>query len=265
MRLGRFAALRGVATGTRAECRGAFGAIRPIRDHLVLSTSLEYEHEHMQPAASWLDLERWRRLATRPQRIPLGALERLMRWSARVPAVRRLRREAVAPLVRVHSASFDAPELRSWEARGWLRPGEAARLNAAAEPDGRPRIIFVATLGSWKVGRNALSSMWRHLEIPGVWVAGIVVSPLVRGCGVGTRLLEEVLRQAERLPGVEELWANIRSTNEASLGLFRSFGFEVVSKPDWEERIAEHYVKCGRAPGIRDVIVRRPLAKRRSP
>ncbi|MBN1771334.1 MAG: GNAT family N-acetyltransferase [Deltaproteobacteria bacterium] len=186
-------------------------------------------------------------------------LERLTRWSARVPRIRRLRSRAVEPLLRTHSASFDAPELHAWEARGWLDIGEAERLNAVAEPIGVPKMVFVVTLGRWRVGRAALSSMWHRLGIPGAWVGGLVVEPVVRGCGVGRRLLDDIVLTAGHLPGVTELWANVREDNQVSLRLFRSAGFGVVPHPDWERRIAEHYARYSRWPGRRDVILRRSV------
>lgn len=184
-------------------------------------------------------------------------LERLTRWSGRLPQIRSLRRRAIAPLIHVHSASFDAPELHAWEARGWLDVGEAGRFGAVAEPVGVPKMVFIATLGRWRVGRAGLSSMWHRLGIPGAWVGGLTVEAVVRGCGVGRRLLDEMIRTAERLPAVTELWANVREDNHVSLRLFRSAGFEVVRRPGWERLIAEHYAQYASRSGRRDLILRR--------
>lgn len=242
------------------RCTEPAGWMRAVR---VLNgdRSTTYAGRMMRDGNRWLDGERWRRLASNPRRVPVAILERINRWSGRIEAVRRARRRVMAPLLRVHSASYDAPELREWERRGWIGAGEACRLAAASAPReecGRA-VLFVVTLGPWKVGRAALSPMWRHLGIPGIWVGGMVVEPAVRGSGVGRRLLDEIVRVASRLPGVGEIWANVREDNQVSLRTFRSAGFGLVPRPDWEARIAEHYLRCGRRSGKRDLIVCRTI------
>lgn len=47
-----------------------------------------------------------------------------------------------------------------------------------------------------------------------------------RGCGLGTVLLQEVIRWAIANPVLEQLWLEVYAENEAGLQLYRSCGFE---------------------------------------
>ncbi len=56
---------------------------------------------------------------------------------------------------------------------------------------------------------------------------GMYVRQESRGQGVGKALLQEVITQANRLPGLEQLHLMVVTTNDAARSLYRSAGFEV--------------------------------------
>jgi ribosomal protein S18 acetylase RimI-like enzyme len=58
-------------------------------------------------------------------------------------------------------------------------------------------------------------------------VLGMYVQLESRGLGVGKALLQEVITQSHRLPGLEQLHLMVVTTNEAARALYRSMGFEV--------------------------------------
>jgi len=58
-------------------------------------------------------------------------------------------------------------------------------------------------------------------------VLGMYVQPESRGLGVGKALLQEVITQAQRLSGLEQLHLMVVTTNDAARSLYRSMGFEV--------------------------------------
>ncbi|MEI8082036.1 MAG: N-acetyltransferase [Actinomycetes bacterium] len=60
-------------------------------------------------------------------------------------------------------------------------------------------------------------------------VQTVVVSPDALGCGIGERLLVELLETGTRM-GCVLCHLEVRSDNEAAIALYRKYGFEVVSR-----------------------------------
>ena len=60
-------------------------------------------------------------------------------------------------------------------------------------------------------------------------VLSMYVQPESRGLGVGKALLQEVITQSHRLPGLEQLHLMVVTSNEAARALYRSMGFEVYA------------------------------------
>jgi ribosomal protein S18 acetylase RimI-like enzyme len=58
-------------------------------------------------------------------------------------------------------------------------------------------------------------------------ILSMYVQPESRGLGVGKALLQEVITQANRLSGLEQLHLMVVTTNEHARSLYRSAGFEV--------------------------------------
>ncbi len=60
-------------------------------------------------------------------------------------------------------------------------------------------------------------------------IADLAVHPAARRSGVGALLLTRAEEEAARC-GVRAMYLEVRASNEAALGLYRSRGFEVVSR-----------------------------------
>lgn len=60
-------------------------------------------------------------------------------------------------------------------------------------------------------------------------IADFAVHPAARRSGVGTLLLTRIEEEALRR-GVRSMYLEVRASNEAALGLYRSQGFEVVGR-----------------------------------
>jgi ribosomal protein S18 acetylase RimI-like enzyme len=58
-------------------------------------------------------------------------------------------------------------------------------------------------------------------------VLSMYVRPESRSLGIGKALLQEVIIQANHLPGLEQLHLMVVTTNEAARALYRSTGFEL--------------------------------------
>ena len=56
----------------------------------------------------------------------------------------------------------------------------------------------------------------------------IATAPVAQGRGLGRRLLDELVRRAER-SGAEALLLEVRADNEAAKRLYATSGFEVIS------------------------------------
>ncbi len=92
------------------------------------------------------------------------------------------------------------------------------------EPHRRP--IWVAEENGEVVGWLSLSDFYDGRPAYHATVeVGVYIEEGHRGKGIGRRLLEEAIRRAPEL-GIETFTAGIFAHNEASVGLFESFGFE---------------------------------------
>jgi len=67
-----------------------------------------------------------------------------------------------------------------------------------------------------------------HLDIDGdkVWL-GIVVKNDFRGKGLGTKIMEELIKQAKAL-NVKELSLTVDTNNDSAIGLYERFGFKLI-------------------------------------
>lgn len=88
-----------------------------------------------------------------------------------------------------------------------------------------------------------------YLLAPDSDVQTIAVSPRAQGQGVGRRLLDELIRRA-RGASCTQVILEVRSDNDAAIGMYERFGFEQISsRPNYY------------APGVDARIMRlRPLA-----
>ena len=59
------------------------------------------------------------------------------------------------------------------------------------------------------------------------YILSMYVRPESRGFGIGKALLQEVIIQAKRLSGLEQLLLSVVTTNDAARSLYRAMGFEV--------------------------------------
>jgi L-amino acid N-acyltransferase YncA len=110
------------------------------------------------------------------------------------------------------SATFETTPQASWEE--WCK----ARINACS---------LAARMGDCIVGWAALSPVSSRKVYAGVAEVSIYIQAEMRGKGVGSRLLEELIRISEA-NGIWTLQAGILSDNQASVALHLRHGFRVV-------------------------------------
>ena len=66
---------------------------------------------------------------------------------------------------------------------------------------------------------------YRKLAHKGV-IWGVYVTPMFRKRGVARRLLTEMIRQAESMPGLSQLNLGVNAANPAAIALYESVGFQ---------------------------------------
>ncbi len=100
---------------------------------------------------------------------------------------------------------------------------EQAQIRRFATQDNS--LLLVAEHGGQLVGNIDLTGsprmMMRHTGMIGMGMLGAW-----RGCGLGTVLLQEVIRWAIANPVLEQLWLEVYAENEAGLQLYHRRGFE---------------------------------------
>jgi ribosomal protein S18 acetylase RimI-like enzyme len=94
-----------------------------------------------------------------------------------------------------------------------LLPKEGAFYLGAFEPDLVGMVYFRRDEGIKNQHKAYILSMY--------------VRPESRGLGIGKALLQEVITQAKRLSGLEQLHLSVVTSNEAARSLYRAMGFEV--------------------------------------
>lgn len=58
-------------------------------------------------------------------------------------------------------------------------------------------------------------------------IVAMYVSPSTRGLGIGKALMNEVIKTAKELEGVEQVYLTVVTTNTSAKNLYTSFGFEI--------------------------------------
>jgi len=86
---------------------------------------------------------------------------------------------------------------------------------------------LVAILGEHIVGWCALSNVSSRCVYAGVAEVSIYIDPAFQGRGVGSKLMEELIKESEA-NGIWTLQSGIFPENLKSLGLHQKFGFRVV-------------------------------------
>ncbi|HEY4345984.1 MAG TPA: GNAT family N-acetyltransferase [Gaiellaceae bacterium] len=100
------------------------------------------------------------------------------------------------------------------------------------------RLVAVGSDGDEELlGWAALSPVSDRCVYTGVAESSVYIASAARGRGVGTALMEELIRRSE-LAGLWTLQTGIFPENEASLALHRSVGFRVIGT---RERIGQHH------------------------
>lgn len=72
-------------------------------------------------------------------------------------------------------------------------------------------------------------------------ILSMYVQPERRGQGAGKALLQEVITQAKRLAGVEQLHLSVVTTNTAACSLYHAMGFEVYGTVPRALKMGEQY------------------------
>lgn len=72
-------------------------------------------------------------------------------------------------------------------------------------------------------------------------IYAMYVAPDTRGKGIGKALLEEAIRKAKSLKGIEQIYLSVESTNEPAKKLYSSVGFEVFGQDKRAMKINDSY------------------------
>ncbi len=84
-------------------------------------------------------------------------------------------------------------------------------------------------------------------------IISMFVASQARGQGLGARLLAEAIAQAQRLPGLEQLWLSVTRSNESARQLylragFVSYGVEPRAIKDGERYFDKEFMVLAAAP-----------------
>ncbi|HUS15766.1 MAG TPA: GNAT family N-acetyltransferase [Chloroflexia bacterium] len=97
---------------------------------------------------------------------------------------------------------------------------------AVAGPDNFMFGAFEGQLAGMVGCRRDTGMRTRHKAV--IW--GMYVAPEARGQGTGRRLMEAALAQARTVPGLEQLYLAVVTTNPTAVGLYTSLGFATYGR-----------------------------------
>lgn len=114
------------------------------------------------------------------------------------------------------------------------------RLRPAGE---RPHDFFLGAFrGERLVGIVGLQGRYRPKERHNATVVGMYVVPELSGQGVGRALMDALLEEAARLPGLEQLDLTVTEGNEAAQALYARCGFTLWGRHPRAVRIGPQYL-----------------------
>lgn len=178
------------------------------------------------------------------QKIPRKLAGTAMRAIQSAPPYRRVAR-LFSGIVRIEVAQRrDMPKLQMLLGERNARSLERAGTST-----------FVARIGSGIAGYVQLT----RIDAPehayrGFWLFNLNVLPLFKGAGIGTRLVETALREAERQAACR-LNLIVDIENKPALALYRKSGFRPASIPGVEALLHERKRKTGRS----QIILSKPV------
>jgi L-amino acid N-acyltransferase YncA len=129
--------------------------------------------------------------------------------AADVPAITRIYNEGIAG----REATFETRPRTEPEVATWIEPGA--------------RPLLVGDHGGAVAGFARVTAYSDREVYAGVGEYGIYVAPAARGAGIGARLLDALVEEAEHA-GYHKLTAKLFTSNHASLALARRCGFREV-------------------------------------
>jgi ribosomal-protein-alanine N-acetyltransferase len=149
------------------------------------------------------------------------------------PIIRPATQDDLSTIHAIEKASFGDP---------WSR---AAFAQALGSPEVRLAVAALVPSAA-PVGFVAVRAVVDEAEI-----LNIAVTPVARGTGIGRALVRHALDHAGQ-SGAYSVFLEVRPSNEAALGLYRSFGFvEVGRRPRYYRAPVEDALVLRRGPAVR--------------
>ena len=111
-----------------------------------------------------------------------------------------------------------------------MRVGDSARTFRYFAT--RPLSALQNHLCTWVIEQRGEVEAYGHLDQEGdtVWL-GIAVTESARGTGLGTKMMERLIRSADEL-GLISVRLSVDNSNTVAIRLYERFGFRLVIKND---------------------------------
>ena len=171
----------------------------------------------------------WQRITPRVRRPARGFVETLRRqkWLRRV-----LRNLARSRSVRLTDRRLDP-------SYGWFHP----EMGGVRGKRGW-KVTEIVTTAEWHGLDLARGALWlvppEAGELGGAWLSGLLVDPVVRGSGLGTRVSGHLLALAAAC-GHRTVRLVVARTNPRAVTLYRDLGFAEVNAPGLLAALAERW------------------------
>lgn len=141
-----------------------------------------------------------------------------------------LRLRALREELSAFGSSYDDVKDRPLEKVADQLAGEGDNFTLGAFADG--------TLVGMVTFRRPTESKSRHTS--GIY--GMYVTPEAQGRGIGGAVLDALLARARALPGLEQIYLGVATTQVAARALYRSRGFEPYALVRHELKVGDTYV-----------------------
>ena len=122
----------------------------------------------------------------------------------------------------------------------WLPPWKKSATRLAASDPGKNFVVGVFERGKL-AGTAGFFRRQNNKESHKGHIWGVYVSPELRGKGAGKALMEEIIRRAKEIAGVEQITL-VASARLPAQKLYKSVGFETYGTEPHSLKIGTEYV-----------------------
>lgn len=125
----------------------------------------------------------------------------------------------------------DVQQAAQIERETFSRPWSAQAFADAVEDDNALFLVAEESLANTcgDVAQAVVGYIGMYVSVPEGEITNVAVASALRGCGYGRELVHAMQKEAREL-GVDQIFLEVRDSNEAAIHVYTAAGFEEIGK-----------------------------------